>query len=272
MKARKRRSRKRAAKKNAKKHTKGATVNKDLTKADKKEVAKASSAASDWGVDIDAVDIEIPKISIMQAMSKSVLDKASEAQIGEFRLSTTNEKVAETDGFEAIPFHVDKLWYVSDYVTDKKGKRKAEFNRVEAQTPENSGHKFETETERWQKVLNFYYLLPGELEDDAALPYVTSFKGTSYRAGKSLLNQMYVKSVKAHGRPFGAVIKISAREETNDDGTFMVLQTAPVREADKAELELCAEWNNMVRTMRVAVDESEETGKREQGEEVEVKF
>ena len=51
--------------------------------------------------------------------------------------------------------------------------------------------------------MNFYVMLPKQIDAGTAVPYVLSFKSTSYREGKKLFTQMYMRNRKANLPPPG---------------------------------------------------------------------
>lgn len=194
-------------------------------------VTQAEDLAA-WGSsNVSAQDIIIPRILLMQPMSEKVT--AGDAKFGEFRESLSNELLGNFEQpFEVVPFHMEKVFVEFDASQDEK-----EFIRVVPITPENENLPYEDTglNKKGEKVpisrdrtMNFYVLLPKELELGGAIPYILSMRRTSLQAGKKLATQMFVKNVAARRPPPAVTMQISAGKQTEDKKTWAVMDVKPV--------------------------------------------
>lgn len=204
---------------------------------------------------VEAQDLVIPKILAMQGMSEAVTEGT--AKFGEFRDSLSNRLIGSIEKpFEFIPVHCEKLWLVFD-----AGSKKSEFLRAEKMTKENENHDFESvnpetkKKEKWQRVYSFYVLLPEDIKNGGAMPHILSFKGTSYQAGKILFTQCYVINIQAGKTPASVVMKLTGSKQTNDLGTYVVMNAKPSRAATKEEVQEAFKWNQTIASRGVRVDD-----------------
>lgn len=207
-----------------------------------------------WGgEDISTEDIVIPKIMLMQPMSDLVTDGV--AKIGEFRDSLNTSRIlgyTTEKPVEFIVFGTFKRWM------EFKDK---EFQRAFVWTPENAELKTEEITEAGELItrdvsLNFYCLLPDDIESGEAFPYVISCRMTSKQAGKDL--STHIKKLQMFKKPSAAkVFVLTATKETNDKGTFFVLHTAVGRDATATEQAAAYEWYKLLGKSKVRVDDSD---------------
>ena len=229
---------------------------------EKKEVVKKEETtaaltvgASDgaWGSeDIGSDDITIPKILLMQPMSELVTDGI--AKIGEFRSSLEKDKKlgdAETP-LEVITFGSFKTW-----IEFKDG----EYLATKKFTPENAELPLEEVAEDGaiitrDKVLNFYCLVPKDVTNNEAFPFVLSCRRTSYNAGKTIAT--HIKKLQMFKKPSAAkVFTLKSNKETNDKGTFFTIQVDVGRDSTKTELETAYEWYKLLAKSKVKVDDSD---------------
>lgn len=241
-----------AARKN-KKQPQGGTVAEEKQMAVKAQaaVALAGESASDWGrADVSSQDIIIPRILLMQPMSDKVTE--GEAAFGDFRDSLNNELVAKMgEKFEVIPFHMQKIFVVYD-VTDANDKK---YLRQEPITAANDNAKYEDEERnadgkliklQRDRVMNFYVLRPEEIAIGSAIPYIMSFRRSSMQAGKKLATQMFMKNMAAGKAPPATTMTVFAKKESNDKGTFAVVDVAPVRPTSPENIAEAFKWFQMV--------------------------
>lgn len=205
--------------------------------------------------DVSTDDLVIPKILAMQGLSDAVTN--GNAKFGEFRDSLNNKLVGSIDKpFEFIPVYCQKLWLVFDATSKKK-----EFLRTEQLTELNKDHPFQYENlqtkkkEEWQRVYSFYVLLPEEVKAGHAMPYIINFKGTSFQAGKILFTQCFVINPRAGKSPASQVMLLGGTKQSNDMGTFVVMNTKLTRAASKGEEAEAQRWNQILATIKVKVDD-----------------
>lgn len=218
---------------------------------------------NDWGVPTGpSQDMVIPKILPMQLTS--VLVSEGKAVMGEFRDSINGQLLGTIDKpMEIIPFYVDKQWDIQKMA---EGQFKYSHSLPLVENPLDPAY---NDNLQWEGVedgvqvrrvrrMNFFVLLPKEVESGESMPYVLSFKSTSAKEGKKLWTQMYVRNVRAGLPPAAYTFMLSGVKQKNDKGSFCVPQVALGRKATDKELQECLSWLKLVRKGAVKVDTSEE--------------
>jgi len=203
----------------------------------KKEATEVTVGADDFGTAGGIEDITIPRINVMQKMSK-LLEDREDLKVGDFVESLADEKVGSIkDPLEFIPFYMEKLWFRSVKVGNSY-----EFLNVEDFSQANSRRRYyETvDGEDYKNELHykFYCVLPS----DQSIPYAITFKGMSQRIGKALYTQMYVKNKVARLSPAGKVMTLAGSKEENEKGSFIVLSSKVARDTTNEELRTALMW------------------------------
>jgi len=236
-----------------------------VEKRETKALARAADLAS-WGAGqvLTANDIILPKIWALQHMSEKV--GAGQGKFGEFRDSVNNDLFGDLENpFEVIPFHLVVKWMEFDIIANKSGARKRNFKQIVniQNNPSLPGYNDNLPytdadglVER-DRVMDYYVLLPMEVAEDRALPYVISFKRTSIKAGKKLALQMFVRNRDAGMVPAAVVFNLSGKSVSNDDGTFVVMDVATSRKTSDKELGTALKWWQQVEKGMTRVDEVE---------------
>lgn len=218
-----------------------------------------------WGApNMSAQDMIIPKILPLQFMSEKV--KKEEGKYGEFRDTLSNKKLGDLQTpVEFVPILLQKKWIEFDLIPSKSGPPKREFKQVIniQDNPTKPGFNDnlplkdeENKLER-DRVMDFFCLLPSEIEKGDALPYVLSFRRTSLRAGKKLATQMYVRNSASNKIPAAVVCTLSGATKENDMGEFVVMDVNPKRESTEKEMGEAFKWLKVINQGAVKVDESE---------------
>lgn len=219
----------------------------------KKEETALALNQGDWGSEnMDVKDMIVPKILLMQPMSKQVT--AGNATFGSFIDSLDVKKVIGNfdKPFEMVPFGSFKTWVE---LHDN------EFDSVFPYTPENQDLKLEEvvgETVITRNiVLNFYVLLISDLAKQEGFPYVLSLQRTSYKAGKKLVS--FAQKLKAFQKPIAAkVFTISASKQTNEKNqTWGVVDVSMGRDTTKEEITEAKRWYDVLAKVQVKVDHSD---------------
>lgn len=235
-----------------------------------KETKDLAAASQGWGQDtnVTSQDIVIPKILPLQYMSEKV--KNNEGKYGEFRDTLNNQLFGDLETpFEVVPIAMEKKWIEFDVVTSKSGQRKREFKQV---IPIQDNPTLDTyndelplveDTLERDRIMDFYVLIPSEIEEGGAMPYVLSFRRTSLKAGKKLATQMFVKNRMANKPPASTVMLVSGTNRQNDDGEFVVQDVKVARPVTDEELKAAYEWFQMIKSGKTKVDESDVQGERE---------
>lgn len=221
--------------------------------------------AGAWGhKEVSSNDMVVPKILPMQGLSEKVAEGL--AAMGEFRNSLTNELIGKigTDPFDVIPFHCTEVFDV--YERQQDGQFKYKTSTPILKNPSAHGY---NDNAPWQDVVdgmeikrvrkyNFFVLLPKEIEEGTAMPYVLSFKSTSVKEGKKLFTLMYVRSRAMNLSPAAFKIRIDGIREKNDKGIFIVPNISQGPRTSVAEVTAAKQWFDLVGKASVKVDESDE--------------
>lgn len=210
-----------------------------------------------WGLeDMSAKDIMIPKIFIMQAMSKQVT--AGDAKFGEFRDSLNNNILSDgKTPIEFVPFLRERCYVI---MREEKGQYK--FKTTVPITPANEDWDFEAVDEdgarlKRYRTQSFYALLVKDIKEGSAIPHMISFRSSSSKAGQKLTTTMYVKNIAAKKSPAAMVMELSANKQTNEKGTFMVLDVKEKRPSTTEEVAECFSWVKTIMGGKVKVDHSD---------------
>jgi hypothetical protein len=88
------------------------------------------------------------------------------------------------------------------------------------------------------------------------LPYLVSFRRTSYQAGKKLVTAK--EKFKMFKRPLASkTFLLSAKKTENDMGSFYVYDIEQGRDTTSAELDAVMPWFDMIQSTDVRVDDSD---------------
>jgi hypothetical protein len=233
-----------------------------MTKKNQELVAKSNTDVAipqhldEWGAPplLSSKDTIIPKINVLQLMSKKVA--AGQGAFGELRDSVTNECYgAFAKPMEIIPFFYQPLWIESQFNRDKDA---FVYHRTIPVTPENDNLPFEEGMIKRTRSLNFYVLTPDEIAKGVSIPKIIAFRVTSIRGGRKLATQMHVTNRAGGLSPAGMVMKLIVGKQSNDKGTFAVLDVEPVRVSTEKEVQTCLQWFKTVKTgSNIKVDESD---------------
>ena len=231
---------------------------------EKQEIAEAGAMGA-WGEQVvTGNDIVIEKILPMQFMSEKVKDRT--AEYGELRGSLNNDKFGDVKSpLEFIPVSVNKFFIASDIIIKKDGTRNLEYrelipiqdNPLAEGYNDDWGRTSKDGLTDYMRVLEFYVLLPSEVEEGTELPYILSFKSTSNRAGKKLMTQMYVKNRAANKVPPATACELSLTDKENDKGQFCVQDVKASRPSTDKEIAAAFKWYKVINAGGVKVDNSD---------------
>lgn len=216
--------------------------NKELATTGSTEIS--AEVANMWAPqEVSAKEIVMPKLMVMQGLSEMVTD--GKAMFGEFRDSLTGGKLGGvSEPFEFIPFHLDKLIYV----TKRKAGSSDDFSfyrvdKLDSMTEQLPWNDTEGDMEiKRSHVYNFYAINP----DDTSMPIVISFKGMSLRNGKVLNTMAFVKSFIAGSFPPANHYKLIGTKTSNDRGTFVVISAEQGDKSSNEEIMAAAKWKKML--------------------------
>jgi len=237
-------------------------MSKDLT-TQNTAVSTAVADLGAWGAPaMDSRDIIIPKILCMQGLSELVTD--DKAKMGDFVDSMTSTVIGnyEKKPITFIPFHLEKIWIISE---KKQGEKDFSFKTIEKVTPANINKKyseFENDVEiKNEYCMNFYVLRP----DAMTLPSIISFKGMSSKEGKVLATKMYVANAAEGKIPPAFAMELSGKKDKNDKGTFITLKVSEKRESTADEIAAAFKWYKLIQSGQAkAHEEQGSTSSREE--------
>ena len=166
-------------------------------------------------------DLLIPRVKLLQPLSPEVDELDMKA--GQIINSLTKAPLPT----EFVPVFVFKEYLrfnardeKSEGFDDKFAPGALMWKTSDPNAPEVEQTKFGPNGERplGQQVLNFFSYFPG-----TQMPIIVSFAKTSYKTGK----QLYSLTKFCGGDMFSRKYTLSAKKETNDSGTYWVLQVSP---------------------------------------------
>jgi len=226
----------------------------EVTKLDERKVsAEMFSGFEDTSIG-DARDLIIPKILLMQGLSKMVTDE--KALMGEMRDSLDNMLLGNKEKpVEFIPLHMNKTWVIFE---EKNGKE--EFKAIVPFTMENCDWEWNTVIDgvkiRRDQAMNYFCILPSEIDTGEFMPYLISFRRTSFTAGKKLYTAK--EKAKMFGRPMCSnVFKLLCRKTENDKGAFYVYDVEKSRTTTPEELKAIKPWFDIITKSSVKVDNTD---------------
>lgn len=225
-------------------------MSKETKEVAKKEqnTALSQSTQATWGNEnVDKSDIMLGKILLMQGLSEAVMD--GKAKFGDMLDSLEGKVLGDKNSpIEIIPILTNKTWVVSKkHVQEIKGKRvlgsKFEYEGIIPMTAENQHLEMEETLEdgsiiRRDRSLNFYVLLANDVQ---GLPYIVSFRRTSYTAGKKLITH-FAKMQMLKQPPAAKTLKLTCVEDSNDLGTYYKFNIEQGRNSTAEEINTAYEW------------------------------
>lgn len=231
---------------------KGASEMSNLEKAKTTQMSVFSKKTAT--ANLDRSDILIPKLLVMQGMSKQVADE--KAQPGEIVNSVTGEVLAARGkDIRFIPIMQFKSWV--KYRMEGASPRyigQEMFNESNANLPwesEENGQKFRNDI-----CLNFYVLLEKDLEDPGALPYLLSFRRTSYKNGRKLITH-FVQCDMAGMEPYAKTLNLTGQKQQNDSGTYYIFDVSVAGNTSEKNASKIQDWVKILSSGVHKVDDSE---------------
>lgn len=219
-------------------------------------------------------DILIPKIFLQQNTSQFVNE--DKAKPGDFVRSVN----AEILGGREKPLSFIPLAYIQKWIIFEIQGSTVLYKGTAEYTAKNADQPWDYEVEgvkyRRDKSIELFCLLTDdiaaealELEqakkqggypdpDKALLPVVISFRRTSYKAGQKILTH-FSKAMSFNVPGYVSVFSLKNTKETNDRGTFFVLDVDKARQSNPAELKVADKWQGIINSGAAKVHEMEET-------------
>lgn len=231
--------------------------------AKKEETALSAPMDQAWGSEgLDSKDILVPKLLLMQGLSKKVNEgEAQQGQVvdsisGKVVGGIKNIKTKEGEPITMIAFSSFKTWIESEKIGDKY-----EYRKQYAMTPENADQAQEEVVNgisvRRDRCLNFYVLLKDQIADGTAFPYCVSFRRTSMKAGRKIAT--IAAQLKALGsKPLAFKnLHLSVTHMQNDQGQFWGFDVGAGENSSTQELNEAFRWHQALKTSTVRVDDSD---------------
>lgn len=196
--------------------------------------------ANEWGdVVVEAKDLILPKILLQQALSESVKQRV--ARDGDYVNTLTGVVCSDDKGtVNVLPFYCRQ-----SYIIEKFNGKKFEFLKV---VPNVVGEQkpFEETVEGVRYKNSHQYEFFCMLEDGGT-PAIVSFKSTSHKTGKQLFNIMYLQNPQQKKTPAHNWVTLGRKEQTNDMGTFWVMDIGIGKESKPEEVKECLTWISTIK-------------------------
>lgn len=218
-----------------------------------------------WGSEgTDNSDILIPKILLMQGLSQYVAQE--KAQMGDLVDSVTGEVLGsgrekDFSAVKIIPLMQFKNWTHYLKVGDKWEYKGTEmWNATNAGTPRYEEYQKDGQTYRSDSALNFYVLVVNDnkVQD---LPYLVSFRRTSFRAGQKLVTHFTKCQLAAKAGapipPAATTFDLASRKVQNDQGTFYVFDLFGTSPTNGDWMPTAYSWYQTLKAGSHKVDESD---------------
>jgi hypothetical protein len=214
-----------------------------------------------WGSEnISAKDFIIPKILVMQGQSTFVTEGT--AMVGQLVNSVSREVLGGKWGKDKdqplnfICFYTFKTWIESEKRGDK-----FEFVRQIPMDARNEDLPVEyTENGkvmRRDRSINAYCLLPSDItKGEGVIPYIISFRRTSYQAGKKLSS--FLGKLADFRQPAAArEFKLTVLQRENEKGKFCTFDIEMLGATQPAHLAVAYQWYQKVKSAALKIDDSD---------------
>jgi len=223
-------------------------------------------------------NILLPKILLMQGLSEFVADR--KAQMGDIVKSIGPVKIGDDKNpIKIIPLTYKNFWEEFEILGDSKEYRgKVERNA----SNENLLWEFQRDGSSWKRVqtIEVYVLLPSEIAyeieskkkfletgdlpdlDKTILPAVITFRSTSFKAGRGVVNH-WLKIQKFPGvRAHHFEIGLCCNQDKNDKGTYFTWEVGNTKSLSPEYRAIADEWYNtlMSKPDSYKVDETDDFG------------
>lgn len=222
---------------------------------------------------VEAADIQIPKILLMQGLSDFVTEQR--AGLGDLVDSLTAEKLGDSKK----PVNVIPICMWKDYVIMEKRGQKYEFKEFKPYN-EDTQHWREFENREFTDEkgiphqrnfrMNFAVLLEREAGELGAFPHVISFQRTSLKAGKNFAN-FFLKAQTKGQKPWFFTLGVGAKIEKNELGSYYIPTVATAKETQDFDQvnETCRTWEAIFTQGSAKIDERDSQSTAEAGEPTE---
>lgn len=206
-----------------------------------------------WGSEgANTRDILIPRLLLMQGLSDLVSQER--AKMGDIVNSVSGKVLGGKDKpIKFIPIMTFSTWAIFEKGEDDK----LEWKRMEPMTAENQDLPWEEEVNgkytRRDQCLNFYVLLDSDALAADALPYVMSFRRTSYKEGQKLSTH-FLTSRRLNKAPATKTYALSCSKESNDHGTYYVFRLEEGTATEAKKIDVAYSWYQTIKSGVAKVD------------------
>lgn len=204
--------------------------------------------------DVDARDLVLPRLLLMQGLSEMVTEE--KAKMGEILNSLTGEVLGgRGKPVEIIPFFLTRNFIVSEKLGDKfewRGNVAADHTNAHWKEQSHREEMVNGVLTRRDYSMDFFALLADEAGQEDALPVQISFRRTSLKAGK----QLYTRFLLTKGKPTTTWLLDSKKKE-NDQGTFYVLEVTRGKPLTDKQRQACEAALSLVGSGQIKVDGAE---------------
>lgn len=259
--------------KNTKKNTSKEVAVKQSTEVSNEMAGMFDSGLQSSGDTLDAVDLRIPKLTLIQAMTKASFN-TEKAPVGNF--INNIEKTDEGSSVDLFIMNDTKLWELK-YLP--KGKDKVEYLgtidyntanedlRKNPRIPSELQEKCEKNGITLQMIIDgqinmvnrFYVLKVSEVMEGVAFPFMIDFKRSGYQAGVQLKNSFF-KMRKVQKLPSYAKVFTLGSEFVQDDNDYYIPTVTAGRMIEKEEIEAVESWVREMMTNKDAYQEVNDDG------------
>lgn len=212
------------------------------------------NAENSIGASIDASDIMIPKVLLMQAISKLVEEE--KAKQGDF-IHSLDEVVIGSKEDKPVEFIALGMYKTLQTYEDNK------YIKTESLTPENSSLPWEEVINgavvNRTKTMNYYVIRPDDVENMTVFPMVVTFKRTSLRGGKKLATKLMMLE-EFNAACYAKTFKLVARQEEGEKGKYYVMDIVDGRKSSEIEVKHAMKWAERLKTTSIKVHDADEEG------------
>lgn len=220
--------------------------------AEKNEVAVTATTALStnveaWGAEPESEDLLIPRILVMQKLSKFVDDGV--AKEGDFVSSVDGQVLGNNEKpLEVVVFQTFKTWTVF---------HDGEFQTIEPITTANADLPYEEMANGVRvtrnKTYNFY-VLPVTDEGASDVPFVMALSRSSSLTARKMLT-LFAR-LRRMGKPSAAkVLKLSVKKEKNEKGSWFSVEFEVSRDTKPKELFEAKSWYDQIAAKSVSIHE-----------------
>lgn len=225
---------------------------KEVVKKDDGELVAGGTSSGNFSKGIDSDDLMIPKILLMQAISKLV--DAEKAKAGDFVHSLDEDVIGKKEEKPVEFIALGMFKTLQTYEND-------EYVKTEPLTATNKDLPYSEErngvTINRTKTMNYYALRTDDIAAMTPFPYVITFKRTSLKGGRKLATKLTMLE------DFGAEIyaktfNLVAKSEEGEKGKYYVMDVTDGRRCTDIEVKVAKKWTERLEATSVTIHETDD--------------